>query len=124
MYPELLRVPPATGIMWLNEVNEPIPKIMVLVGHHSDQVYEFGAHRRILLSPEVIVRTVLEAQETEDTCREGESPGLPEALPPPATPDTPPRRKVGEGDSLDPSDNVSDPLLDARVSECSKEFGG
>ena len=82
-------------------------------GRHLEQVYEFGAHRRILLSPEVIVR--VGAQETEDTCKEGESPGLAEALPPPATVDTAPDRKVDEGDSLDPGDTVADPLLDARV---------
>ena len=111
VYPEFLRVPPATGIICLNERTEPIPTTM-------EQVYEFGAHRRILLSPKVIVREVFGAQETEDTCREGETPGLLEALPPPATPDTPPERKVDEGDS---GDTVADPLLG---SECSKKFGG
>ena len=70
------------------------------------------------LSPEVIVRAVLGAQETEDTCREGESPGLLEALPLPATSDTPLVRKVDEGDSLDPGDNVADPLLDPRAMAC------
>ena len=47
-------------------------------GRRLEQVHEFGAHRRMLLSPEVIVRAVLGAQETEDTCRLGETPGLPE----------------------------------------------
>ena len=83
LYPELLRV-------WLNERNELIPTTMMLAGRRLEQVYEFRAHRRILFSPEVIVRAVLGGQETEDTCREGEGPGLPEALPPPATLDTPP----------------------------------
>ena len=115
VYPELIRVPPATGIKWLNERNEPIPTTMMPAGRHLEQVHEFGAHKRMLLSPDVIVRAVLGAQETEDTCREGESPGFAEASPPPATPDTPPGRKVDEGDSLDPGDTVADPLLDARV---------
>ena len=77
-------------------------------GRHLEQVDEFGAHRRVLLCPEVILRAALGAQGTEDTCREGESPGLVEALPPPATADTPPGRKVDEGDSLDPGDTVPD----------------
>ena len=64
VYPDLLRVPPATGIIWLNERNEPIPTTMMPAGRHLEQVYEFGAHRHILLSPEVIVRAVLGAQET------------------------------------------------------------
>ena len=87
----------------------------MLAGRRLEEVCEFGAHRRILRSPEVIVRAILGAQETEDPCREGEGPGLPEAVPPPVTPDTPPGRKVDEGDSLDPGDNVADALLDARV---------
>ena len=69
------------------------------------------------------MRAVLGARETEDTCREGESPGLAEALPPPATADTAPDRKVDEGNSLDPGDTVADPLLDARVLSVQKEFG-
>ena len=115
VYLELFRVPPATGIIWLNERNEPIPTTMMPAGRHLEQVYEFGAHRRLLLSPAVIVRAVFGAQETEDTCREGESRGLSEALTPPATSDTAPVRKVDEGDSVDPGDTVADPLLDARV---------
>ena len=113
VYPELLRVPPATGIIWLSERNEPIPTTMMPAGRHLEQLYEFGAHRRILLSPEVNVRAVLGAQETEDTCKKGESPGGPETLRPPAAPTTPPGRK-DEGESLDGGDNVADPLLDAR----------
>ena len=128
LYPELLRVPPATGIIWLNERNERSPTTMMLAGHRLEQVYEFRAHRRILLSPEVVVPAVLGAQETEDTCkdtcREGEGPRLPEALPPPATPDTPPGRKVDEGDSLDPGDNFADPLLDARVLSVQRNSAG
>ena len=77
--------PAATGIIWL------VPTTMMLAGRRLEQVYEFRALRRILLSPEVIVRAVLGGQETEDTCREGAGPGLPEAMPPPATLDTPPR---------------------------------
>ena len=49
------------------------------------------------------------AQETEEICREGEGPGLTEALPPPATADSTPDRKVDEGDSLDLGDTVADP---------------
>ena len=74
--------------------NEPIPTTMMPAGRHLQQVYEFGAHRRILLSTEVIVRAVLGAQETEDTCRDGESPGPAEASQPPAAKaDTAPDRK-------------------------------
>ena len=124
VYPEILPVPLATGFIWLNERNEPIPTTMMPAGRHWEQVCEFGAHRRILLSPEVNVRAGLGAQETEDTCREGERPGLPEALPPPATPDTPLGRKVDEGDSLDPGDNVADPLLDARVLSVQRNSAG
>ena len=54
VYPELLQVPRATGLVWLNERNEPIPTTMMPAGCHLEQVYEFGAHRRILLSPDVI----------------------------------------------------------------------
>ena len=71
LYPELLQVPLATGILWLNERNELIPTTMMLAGRRLEQGYKFSAHRRILLSTEVIVRAVLGAQETEDTCREG-----------------------------------------------------
>ena len=123
VYPELFRVPPATGLIWLNERNEPIPMTMMPAGRHLGQVYEFGALRRILLSPEVNAR-VLGAQETEDTCREGESPGLAEALPPPATADTAPDRKVDEGDSLDPGDTVAGNLLDARVLSVQRNSAG
>ena len=124
VYPELLRVPPATGIVWLNERNEPIPTTMMPAGRRLEQLYTFKTRRPILLSTEVIVRAVLGAQETEDTCREVETPGLPEALPPPATPDTPPGRKVDEGDSLDPGDNVADPLLDARALSVQRNSAG
>ena len=61
LYPELLRVPAATGIIWLNERNELIPTTLMVAGRRLEQVYEFGAHMRILLSPEVIVRAVLGA---------------------------------------------------------------
>ena len=91
---------------------------------HLEQVYEFGDHRRILLSPEVIVPAVLGAQETEDTCREGESPGPAEALPPPSTADAALVRKVDEGDSLDPGGTVADPLLDARVLSVQRNSAG
>ena len=50
----------------------PVPMTMMPVGRHLEQVYEFGAQRRIQLSPDVIVRAVLGTQETEDTCKEGE----------------------------------------------------
>ena len=50
---------------------------MTPAGRRLEPVYEFAVHIRILLSPEVIVRVVLGAQETEDTCKEGETPGLP-----------------------------------------------
>ena len=50
------------------------------------------------------MRAVLGAQQTEDTCREGESPGLP--------------------DSLDPGDTVAHPLLDARVSSVQRNSAG
>ena len=124
VYPGFLRVPLATGVIWLNERNEPVPTTMMPAGRHLEQVYEVGAHRRILLPPEVIVRAVLGAQETEDTCREGESPGLSEALPPPATADTLPARKADEGDSLDPGDTAADPLLDARVLSVQRNSAG
>ena len=125
VYPEPLRVPPATGTISLYERNEPIPTTMMPAGRHLEQVYEFRSELTgAPCSPEVIVRAVLGAQETEDTCREGERPGLPEASPPPATPDTPPGRKVDEGDSLDPGDTVTDPLLDARVSSVQRNSAG
>ena len=34
VYPELLRVPPATGIIWLNERNEPFSTTMMPAGRH------------------------------------------------------------------------------------------
>ena len=34
-------------------------------GRRLERVYRFGVHRRISLSPEVIVRAALGAQETE-----------------------------------------------------------
>ena len=64
------------------------------------------------------------AQETEDTCREGEGPGLAEALPPPATAGSTPDGKVDEGDSLDLGDTVADPLLDARVLSVQRNSAG
>ena len=39
---------PRAGRIWLNE--------MMPAGRHMERAYEFGAHKRILLSPEVIVR--------------------------------------------------------------------
>ena len=123
VYPEFLRVPPATGTIWLNERNELIPTTMMPAGRNLEQVYEFGAHSRMLLSPEVIVRAVLGAQETEDTCREGESPGVPETLPPPTAPATPPGRK-DEGESLDGGDKRGRPTFGRTSFECSKEFHG
>ena len=98
VYPEILQVPPATGLVWLNQMNDPILTTVMPAGRCLERVYGFGAHRRISLSPEVIVRAVLGAQETEDTCREGETLRLPEALPPPTPPDTPPGRGIDEGD--------------------------
>ena len=65
---------------------------------------------------------VLGGEETEDPSREGESPGLVEALPPPATADAPLGREVDEGDSLNPGDNVADPLLDERVLRVQRSF--
>ena len=121
VYPELLRVPPATGVIWLNERKRHYPDD---AGRHLEQVYEFGAHRRVFLYPEVIVRAVLGAQETEDTCRECESPFPAEAVPPPAIADTAPDRKVDEGDSLDPGDTVADPLLEARVLSVQRNSAG
>ena len=70
VYPELLQVPRATGFVWLNERNAPILTTMMPAGRRLGQVDGFGAHKRIQLSPEVIVRAVLGAQQTEDTCRE------------------------------------------------------
>ena len=67
---ERLHVPPATGLVWLHERDAPILTTMTPVGCHLEQVYGFGALRRFQLSPEVIVRAVLGAQETEGTCRE------------------------------------------------------
>ena len=61
---------------------------------------------------------------TEDTCREGETPGLPEALPSPATPDTPPGRRIDEGDSLVLGENVADPLLDGCVLSVQRNSAG
>ena len=36
VYPELLRVPPATGLVWLSERNEPIPTTMLPAGRHLE----------------------------------------------------------------------------------------
>ena len=69
VYPELLHVPPATMLVWLNERDAPIGTTMTPAGRHLEKVYGFGALRRILMSPEVTVRAVLGAQETEDTSR-------------------------------------------------------
>ena len=90
VYPEILPVLPTTGLVWLDGRNEATLTTMMPAGRRLERVYRFGVHRRISLSPEVIVRAALGAQETEDTCKEGETPGLPEASSPPATPDTPP----------------------------------
>ena len=85
VYNELLRVPPLTGSVWLNERNVPILTTMTPAGHHLRLVYEFGVQGRITLSLEVIVRSVLGAQEAEDT------------------------------KNLSPGDDMVQPLLDARV---------
>ena len=97
---------------------------MMPAGRRLERVYELAVHRCILLSPEVIVRAVLGAQETEDTCKEGETPGLPEISTHPATPDTSPGRRVVERDSLVPGENVADPLLDARVLSVQRNSAG
>ena len=78
------RFPPATGPVRLNERNNPI-LTMMLVGRPFDQFYEFGVQRRAFnFSPEIIARAVFGAQETEDTCEEGEG------FAPLAAPATPP----------------------------------
>ena len=109
VYPELLHVPPATGLVWLNERDAPLLTTMTPAGRHVEQVYGLGALRRTQLSPEVTVRAVLGAQETENTCRERAAatatpesgiPGLLEldraASPFRAPPDTTPRRGVSD----------------------------
>ena len=91
------RDPASFASEWLNEMNDPILTTMMPAGRRLERVYGFGALRRISLSPEVIVRGFLGAQETEDTCREGETAGMPEASPLP-TPDTSPGRGIDERD--------------------------
>ena len=82
-------------------------------------------HRRIELSPEVIVRAVLGAQETEDTCREaatatapGETPGLSELGPTTAPLSAPsytlPGQGVSDGDPLALGDSMADPRCEER----------
>ena len=124
VYPELLRVPPATSVIRLNERNELIATTMMPAGRRFEQVYEFGAYRSTLLFPEVIVRAVLGAQEPEDMWREGEGPGPPGPLPQQRRIDTPRGRKVDEGDSLDPRDNMADPLLDMWVLSVRRNSAG
>ena len=67
----------------------------MLAGRRLVRVYGFGVQRRIF-SPKVVVRTVLGALETEDTCEEGETPGLLEGSTPPATPVTSPGCRYDE----------------------------
>ena len=93
-------------------------------GRHLEKVYEFGAQERISLSPEVIMRAVQGAQETEDTCREGGTPGLPQASAPLLAPDTPPGSGDDRGGYLPPDDNMNDPLLDARVLSVHRNSAG
>ena len=103
VYPEVLRVPPAAGLVWLNERNTPILTAMMPAGRFLEQVREFGAQRRIQPSSEVNV--------------------LPEASAPLAAPATPHAFEVDKGASLSSDDNVADPLLDVRVFERAKKLG-
>ena len=127
VYPEFLQVPPATGLLWLNERHAPILTMMISTGRRLEQAYGLAAHRRFELSPEVIVRAVLGAQETEDTCREaaatatappGETPGLselgPTTAPLSAPSDTPPGQGVSDGDPLALGDSMADPRCEER----------
>ena len=117
VHPEMLPVPPATGLVWLDGKTKPVLTTMMVAGHRLVRVYGFGVQRRIF-SPKVIVRAVLVALETEDTNEEGETPGLPEGSAPPATPVASLGCRFDERETLIPCDNVADPLLDARVFEC------
>ena len=67
VYPVLLLVPSATGLVWLDERNKPILTTMMLAGHLLVRVYGFGVQRRIF-SPKVIVLAVCVGLEAEDTC--------------------------------------------------------
>ena len=79
------RFPLATGPVRLNERNNPFLTTMMLAGRPFDQFYEFGVQRRAFnFSQEIIARAVFGAQETEDTCEEGEG------FAPLAVPATPP----------------------------------
>ena len=91
---------------------------MTPTGRHWEQVYEFGAHRRILpslkksscgrLSDLKRRRTLAWRVRLQGLLRRG----------------TAPDRKVDEGDSLDPGDTVADPLLDARFLSVQRNSAG
>ena len=100
VYPEMLLVPSATGSVWLDGRNTPNLTTMMVAGHRLVRVYGFGAQRRIF-SPRVVVWEVFVALETEVTCEEGKTPGLPEGSTPLATPVTSPGRRFDERETLD-----------------------
>ena len=54
VHPEMLLVPSATGLVWLEGRNQPILTTMMLAGHRPERVYGSGA-QMCIFSPEVIV---------------------------------------------------------------------
>ena len=91
--------------------NDPSLTTLMLAGRRLERVNELRVHRR-------------GTQETEDTCKESETPGLPEISTPPATPDTTLGPWVSERDFLVPDENVADPLLDACVLSVQRNSAG
>ena len=93
LHPEMLLIPSATGLVWLDGKDQPILTTMMLAGHRLVRVYRFGAQMRIF-SPEVIVWAVFVDLETEVTCEEYETHGLPVSSTSVAAPVTSPGRRI------------------------------
>ena len=121
----------SSGLFWIltpdGDVCPELRRVPRAMGYSDDDACwsALGAGRHIQLTQADIARSVLGGQETEDACKESETPALPEpgstAVPLPATPS---RRGLSDEVSLPPDDNMTDPLLDARVLSVERNSAG
>ena len=112
VYPKFLRVPPATGVRWLNERSEPVPTTMMPAGRHLEQVTKSELTGAYCFLQKSSCRRFSELRRRRTLAGRVRAQGLlrPYHLLQQLT-----ARKADEGDSLDPGDTAADPLLGARV---------
>ena len=85
VHPELLLVPSATGLVCLDGRNQPILTTTMLAGHRLVKFVDFGVQRQIFSPVDL---------ETEVTCEEYKTHGLPVSSTPVAVPVTSPGRRI------------------------------